>query len=109
MKKVIVSKEMIVHGGLWKMFPCIEVGKTKNIPCDYPGPMGVPISAMDKIQFDKRFEIIDLIKPKIGDKELYRRVVIRNLFPDIPDTVDINKMLEQSGSDYMLDVEGGET
>ena len=38
-------------------FDCIEVSKTKDIPCDYDGYMGVPISFLDKYN-PEQFEII---------------------------------------------------
>ena len=38
-------------------FDAIEVGKTKEIPMDYEGAMGVPITFMDKYNPDQ-FEIL---------------------------------------------------
>lgn len=38
-------------------FDAIEVGKSKDIPCDYDGPMGVPITFLDKFNPDQ-FEIL---------------------------------------------------
>lgn len=38
-------------------FDAIEVGKTKDIPLDYDGPMGVPITFLDKFNPDQ-FEIL---------------------------------------------------
>ncbi|MEA3588413.1 adenine-specific methyltransferase EcoRI family protein [Pseudidiomarina sp. 1APP75-27a] len=38
-------------------FDAIEVGKTQNIPWDYDGPMGVPITFLDKFNPDQ-FEIL---------------------------------------------------
>ncbi|EHH1037322.1 modification methylase [Vibrio parahaemolyticus] len=38
-------------------YDAIEVGKTKNIPRDYDGPMGVPITFLDKFNPDQ-FEIL---------------------------------------------------
>ena len=77
-------------------YDAIEVGKIKDIPEDYPGAMGVPITFLDKYNPDQ-FEILDankirtndrvpikshgLIKDKdgaIGGKPKYVRVVIRN-------------------------------
>ena len=40
-------------------YDAIEVGKTKNIPMDYPGAMGVPITFLDKHNPDQ-FEIIGM-------------------------------------------------
>ena len=46
---------------MWKYdnYDAIEVSKTAEIPCDYKGVMGVPITFMDKYNPDQ-FEILDL-------------------------------------------------
>lgn len=41
----------------YENYDAIEVGETKNIPCDYSGEMGVPITFLDKFSPDQ-FEII---------------------------------------------------
>ena len=43
----------------YENFDAIEVSKTADIPCDYPGVMGVPITFMDKYCPDQ-FKIIGL-------------------------------------------------
>lgn len=76
-------------------YDAIEVSKIAEIPCDYDGVMGVPITFMDKYNPDQ-FEIIggtanglvpDELKigdftvynnPIIGDKKIYQRILIRN-------------------------------
>ena len=78
-------------------YNAINVDKTSDIPCDYAGNMGVPITFLDKYSPDQ-FEIIgisgDLAKPimiegkkksgrfYIGTKRLYDRIVIRNKHPE---------------------------
>lgn len=89
-------------------FDAIEVSKTADIPCDYDGKMGVPITFMDKFNADQ-FEIVGIsnhdahpIKPlveqdakysqggpafyiKTGDREyrrIFGRIIIRNLHPE---------------------------
>lgn len=68
-------------------FQAIEVGHVVDIPCDYNGAMGVPITFMDKYNPDQ-FEILgvlnhgcdsefDLAKPTINGKDLYSRILIR--------------------------------
>ena len=68
-------------------YDAIEVSKTCDIPMDYYGVMGVPITFMDKYNPDQ-FEIVgvfnhgcdsafDLAKPILGGKELYTRIAIR--------------------------------
>ena len=68
-------------------YDAIEVSKTCDIPMDYYGVMGVPITFMDKYNPDQ-FEIVgvfnhgcdsafDLAKPILAGKELYTRIAIR--------------------------------
>lgn len=75
-------------------FDAIEVGKAVDIPCDYSGVMGVPITFMTKYN-PEQFEIIgelnhgcdneyDLAKPVINGVEKYTRILIRNRHPEYP-------------------------
>jgi hypothetical protein len=68
-------------------YDAIEVSKTVDIPEDYDGVMGVPITFMDKYN-PLQFEIVgvfnhgcdsvfDLAKPILKGKELYTRIAIR--------------------------------
>lgn len=68
-------------------YDAIEVDKVKNIPCDYDGVMGVPITFLDKWN-PEQFEVIgefnhgcgneyDLAKPIVNGKEIYKRIAIR--------------------------------
>lgn len=60
-------------------YNAINVDKVAEIPCDYKGIMGVPITFMDKY-CPEQFEIIGLIAtagcPYIKGKKLYARVLI---------------------------------
>ena len=50
-----VKTEDIVNSDLCRMFPVINVDRVKDIPTDYAGMMGVPITFLDKYnpaQFD---------------------------------------------------------
>ena len=94
-------------------YDAIEVSKTQDIPCDYSGLMGVPITFIDKYNPDQ-FEILgfsrqlahkmeDCVEPdakyeqgglrfylKTGEKEykcMYERIVIRNKNPEQPKEV----------------------
>ena len=70
-------------------YDAIEVDKVVNIPVDYDGDMGVPITFLDKYNPDQ-FDIIGMDRPliteltgkqsrfKINGKEIYARVVIRH-------------------------------
>ena len=70
-------------------YDAINIDKTKDIPMDYKGEMGVPITFLDKYNPDQ-FEIIGIdeqllfeLKGKssrfyLNGKKLYARIVIRN-------------------------------
>ena len=71
----------------YETYDAIEVSKVTNIPIDYDGIMGVPVSFMSKYnpeQFDIVGEfnhgsdnIFDLAKPVINGKELFPRIAIK--------------------------------
>jgi hypothetical protein len=69
-------------------YNAINVNVTKDIPCDYDGAMGVPITFLDKYNPDQ-FEIIGLDRYvednpnyghrfKLKNKETYARILIKN-------------------------------
>ena len=69
-------------------YDAINVDKTQDIPCDYPGVMGVPITFLDKYN-PEQFEIIKFRKGN-DDKDLsingkcpYFRILIRNKHPQM--------------------------
>lgn len=68
-------------------YNAINVSRVANIPVDYDGIMGVPITYL-KYHNDAQFEIVgeanhgsdnifDLFKPKIRGKEQFKRILIR--------------------------------
>ena len=65
-------------------YDAIEVGKVSDIPCDYDGQMGVPLTFLDKYNPDQ-FEIIGddislgVSKGRfyVAGRRLYSRIVIR--------------------------------
>lgn len=69
-------------------YDAIEVSKTKEIPCDYDGAMGVPITFLDKFN-PKQFEILGMDDhrlqypewrgrgPDLNGKPIYRRIIIK--------------------------------
>ena len=66
-------------------YDAIEVSRTAEIPCDYYGVMGVPITFMDKHN-PEQFEILGLDDhrvqwrgrgPEINGKCVYRRIIIK--------------------------------
>lgn len=73
-------------------YDAIEVSKVCDIPMDYYGVMGVPITFLDKY-CPAQFEIVgvanhgsdhkyDLFKPMISNKEVYARILIRRKSAD---------------------------
>ena len=74
-------------------YNAINVDKVKDIPCNYKGIMGVPITFMNKYN-PKQFEIIGHMAttkvteynfgyPYINGKKKYARVIIRNRKPQL--------------------------
>lgn len=69
-------------------YDAINVNKTNEIPCDYDGVMGVPITFLDKYN-PAQFEIVgneydlDIAKGRgyINGKRIYSRIFIRRLKP----------------------------
>ena len=77
-------------------FDGINVRKVSEIPKDYDGIMGVPITYL-KYHNEEQFEIVgeanhgsdnefDLFKPKINGKELFKRILIKKK-NDIPHNI----------------------
>ncbi len=77
------------HYPKYDNYDAIEVSKTNEIPVDYPGLMGVPITFMNKYNPDQ-FSIIGIDRVlveeltgkvsrfRINGKEIYARIVIKN-------------------------------
>ena len=65
-------------------YDAINVNKVTDIPCDYDGVMGVPITFLDKYNPDQ-FEILGIDKDLtdnhkrgiVNGKQLYGRIFIR--------------------------------
>lgn len=68
-------------------YDAINVDSVANIPRDYPGAMGVPITFLDKFN-PKQFELVKFRKGNddkdlsIGGRFPYFRIVIRNKHPE---------------------------
>ena len=72
-------------------YNAINVKTINNIPCDYSGIMGVPITIINRYN-SEQFELIgeanhgsdnefDLFKPTINGKAIFKRILIRNKHP----------------------------
>jgi len=77
-------------------YDAINVRKVADIPLDFDGIMGVPITYL-KYHNESQFEIVgeanhgsdnefDLFKPIVGGKQLFKKILIRRIAPmkDIP-------------------------
>lgn len=65
-------------------YDAIEVSKVADIPCDYEGCMGVPITFMDKYN-PEQFEIIGMAKRGAGDPSLRSHVYTKDEYPNYSD------------------------
>lgn len=96
---ILVKKYNPVDYPKYDNYDAINVNKVSDIPCDYDGLMGVPITFMDKYNPDQfeiiggtanglvpnKFKIGDFKvynNPIIGDKKIYQRILIRNKYPE---------------------------
>lgn len=67
-------------------YDAIDISKTADIPCNYTGAMGVPITFLDKYN-PEQFEIIKFRKGdddrdlRVNGKSPYFRILIRNKNP----------------------------
>lgn len=72
----------------YDLYDAIHVSRVADIPYDYSGIMGVPITIINKYN-KEQFEIIgeanhgsdneyDLFKPTINGKEMFKRILIKN-------------------------------
>lgn len=79
-------------------FDAINVTRVADIPMDYDGIMGVPITFL-KYHNGSQFEIIgeanhgsdnefDLFKPKVNGKELFKRILIKKIKREVKKSMD---------------------
>ena len=57
-------------------YAAINVDKTCDIPEDYDGAMGVPISFIEKYN-PNQFDIIDKLRPVVNGVAKYERIIIK--------------------------------
>ncbi len=88
-KLILTSRYSPEEYPTYDNYDAINVNKTVEIPRDYDGEMGVPISFLDKHNPDQ-FDIVGLDRPlmtqltgkqsrfRINGKEIYARIVIKN-------------------------------
>ena len=98
-RHLIVRTEDVVKGNLWRCFPAINCDKVADIPSDYPGVIGAPITILDKI-CREQFEVVGMLSHgSIGPDrpDLYKRILIRNLKPKLPAEIDLVEYLGKMG------------
>ena len=94
----LVKINDVVYGGLWRILPVINVDRVKDIPEDYPGAMGVPITFMNYMQKNDGktgFILLGIIRPTLHGKKLYKRLLVRNLRPKLPEEFDIDPFFDK--------------
>lgn len=91
-------------------YPAIEVGRVADIPADYDGEMGVPITFLEKHN-PRQFEIIgrdrDIETPKkplqhrfmLRGKEQYARLVIKRLSGALADWIETKDLDRRAHTD----------
>ena len=57
-------------------YDAINVNKTSDIPCDYKGLMGVPLTVFEKFDMNN-FEVLGLLRPYLNGKSIYIRILIK--------------------------------
>lgn len=65
-------------------YDAIEISKTSDIPLDYKGMMGVPITFMDKY-CPEQFEIVGMAKRGAGDPKLRSKVYTKDEYANYSD------------------------
>lgn len=105
--RVLVEPERFTEekSELWKLYPAVNCDSKNDIPIDYPGPIGVPITYMSDHN-PEQFEIIDNLSPVIGGEKKYRRIIIRNRHPEIKGPVDLTEVLEMRHADVLITKDG---
>ena len=99
---VTTTAKEVVQSDLWRVLPVINCDKVADIPQDYPGAIGVPITLLTKLSTEQ-FEVVDfLLSPQIQQKKLYKRLIIRHLNPLLPVRVDLNSWLKRTEAKYEI-------
>ena len=73
---VVKSYEKPILRQKYDNYDALNVDKVAEIPDDYDGLIGVPISFMDKYN-PEEFELVDILRPIIKGKALFTRMIIR--------------------------------
>ena len=100
--KLTVETKDIVNSDFFMLLPVINVDKVKEIPCDYLGAMGVPLTIFGQ-HFDDRFQVLDMKGGlKIDGREIYKRIIIKDKIPDLPAHIDLAAYANSCGFQLAL-------
>jgi len=89
-------------------YDAININKTKEIPIDYEGWMGVPITALDKPEIMECMEIKGFIRPYIQGKSIYFRTIVRWLWPKLLNAYQTGEPVEVEGIYHSAELWGRE-
>ena len=81
---ILVKKYNVDDYPHYDNYDAIEVSRTVNIPVDYEGTMGVPITFLDKYN-PEQFEIIGIAKRGAGDPALRSHVYTKEEYSNYSD------------------------
>lgn len=99
---VTTTASEVVQSDFWRVLPVVNCDKVADIPCDYPGAIGVPITLLTKLSTEQ-FEVVDfLLSPQIQQKKLYKRLIIRHLNPLLPARVDLTSWLKRTEAKFEI-------
>lgn len=60
-------------------YDAIECANIHWLPKDYPGVIGIPITALPKVHRGGQFNVIQRVKPHINGKNIYDRILIQKI------------------------------
>lgn len=75
---VLTKKYNATDYPVYDNYPAINVNKYSDIPNDYKGAIGVPVTFLAKHN-SRQFKIINLLNsPKVNSKEIFKRIIIQH-------------------------------
>lgn len=75
---VLTKKYNATDYSTYDNYPAINVNKVADIPKDYTGAMGVPITFLTKYSNNNKFRLLDQTSPYINGKKQYKRIIIQH-------------------------------
>lgn len=75
---VLTTKYNATDYPAYDNYPAVNVNKVADIPKDYTGAMGVPITFLTKYSNNNKFRLLDQTSPYINGKKQYKRIIIQH-------------------------------